>query len=55
MNNKFKGGLETQSHEIAVEELAVEGNIPHWLVEPVFVAVPEASTEDMGAVLSVGV
>jgi beta,beta-carotene 9',10'-dioxygenase len=32
MNNKFKGGLETQSHEIAVEELAVEGNIPQWLV-----------------------
>jgi beta,beta-carotene 9',10'-dioxygenase len=32
MNNKFKGGLETQSHEIVVEELAVEGNIPHWLV-----------------------
>ncbi len=32
MNNKFKGGLETQSHEIIVEELSVEGNIPHWLV-----------------------
>lgn len=32
MNDKFKGGLETQSHEIIVEELAVEGNIPHWLV-----------------------
>ena len=32
MNNKFKGGLETQSHEIVVEELAVEGKIPHWLV-----------------------
>jgi beta,beta-carotene 9',10'-dioxygenase len=32
MNNKFKGGLETQSHEITLEELAVEGNIPHWLV-----------------------
>jgi beta,beta-carotene 9',10'-dioxygenase len=32
MNNKFKGGLETQSHEIVVEELTVEGNIPDWLV-----------------------
>jgi beta,beta-carotene 9',10'-dioxygenase len=32
VNNKFKGGLETQSHEIAVEELAVEGHIPQWLV-----------------------
>ena len=32
MNNHFKGGLETQSHEITLEELAVEGNIPHWLV-----------------------
>jgi beta,beta-carotene 9',10'-dioxygenase len=32
MNNQFKGGLETQSHEIAVEELSVEGNIPGWLV-----------------------
>jgi beta,beta-carotene 9',10'-dioxygenase len=32
MNNQFKGGLETQSHEIAVEELSVEGNIPEWLV-----------------------
>lgn len=32
MNNKFKGGLETQSHEITVEELAVQGNIPQWLV-----------------------
>jgi beta,beta-carotene 9',10'-dioxygenase len=32
MNNKFKGGFETQSHEIVVEELAVEGIIPHWLV-----------------------
>jgi carotenoid cleavage dioxygenase-like enzyme len=32
MNNTFKGGLETQSHEITLEELAVEGSIPHWLV-----------------------
>jgi len=24
MNNKFKGGLETQSHEITVEELEYE-------------------------------
>jgi beta,beta-carotene 9',10'-dioxygenase len=32
MNNKFKGGLETQNHEITVEELAVEGSIPKWLV-----------------------
>lgn len=32
MNNKFKGGLETQSHEIIVAELAVEGTIPQWLV-----------------------
>jgi hypothetical protein len=28
MNNQFKGGLPTQSHEIAVEGLSVEGNIP---------------------------
>jgi beta,beta-carotene 9',10'-dioxygenase len=32
MNNKFKGGLETQSHEITLEELVVEGAIPQWLV-----------------------
>jgi beta,beta-carotene 9',10'-dioxygenase len=32
MSNKFKGGLETQSHEIVVEELVVEGKIPQWLV-----------------------
>lgn len=32
MNDKFKGGLATQSHEIVVEELAVEGKIPQWLV-----------------------
>jgi beta,beta-carotene 9',10'-dioxygenase len=32
MSNQFKGGLKTQSHEIVVEELAVEGNIPEWLV-----------------------
>jgi beta,beta-carotene 9',10'-dioxygenase len=32
MSNQFKGGLKTQSHEIVVEELSVEGNIPEWLV-----------------------
>jgi beta,beta-carotene 9',10'-dioxygenase len=32
MSNQFKGGLKTQSHEIVVEELSVEGNIPDWLV-----------------------
>jgi beta,beta-carotene 9',10'-dioxygenase len=32
MNNQFSGGLETQSHEIPVEELSVEGNIPEWLI-----------------------
>jgi beta,beta-carotene 9',10'-dioxygenase len=32
MHNQFKGGLETQSHEITVEVLSVEGNIPKWLV-----------------------
>jgi beta,beta-carotene 9',10'-dioxygenase len=32
MNNRFKGGFTTQNHEIAVEELVVEGNIPQWLV-----------------------
>jgi beta,beta-carotene 9',10'-dioxygenase len=32
MENQFKGGLQTQSHEIVVEELAVEGHIPQWLV-----------------------
>jgi beta,beta-carotene 9',10'-dioxygenase len=32
MNNKFKGGFATQSHEITVEELVVEGTIPQWLV-----------------------
>jgi beta,beta-carotene 9',10'-dioxygenase len=32
MNNKFKGGFVTQSHEITVEELVVEGTIPQWLV-----------------------
>jgi beta,beta-carotene 9',10'-dioxygenase len=28
----FRGGLKTQNHEIVVEELAVEGHIPEWLV-----------------------
>jgi beta,beta-carotene 9',10'-dioxygenase len=32
MNNQFKGGLTTQNHEITVEELAVKGDIPQWLV-----------------------
>jgi beta,beta-carotene 9',10'-dioxygenase len=32
MNNTFKGGFVTQSHEITVEELVVEGTIPQWLV-----------------------
>ncbi|NJO42966.1 MAG: carotenoid oxygenase family protein [Cyanobacteria bacterium RU_5_0] len=32
MNNQFKGGLQTQNHEITVEELSIEGNIPEWLV-----------------------
>jgi hypothetical protein len=32
MNAKFKAGLETQSHEIAIEELAVEEQIPCWRV-----------------------
>jgi beta,beta-carotene 9',10'-dioxygenase len=32
MNNKFKNGFATQSHEITVEELALEGAIPQWLV-----------------------
>ena len=32
MNNQFKGGLQTQSHEITVEELSIKGNIPKWLV-----------------------
>jgi carotenoid cleavage dioxygenase-like enzyme len=32
MNNQFKGGFTTQNHEIAVEDLVVDGNIPQWLV-----------------------
>lgn len=32
MNNQFKGGLQTQSHEITVENLSIKGNIPKWLV-----------------------
>ena len=32
MPNQFKGGLQTQNKEIAVEELIVEGQIPKWLV-----------------------
>ncbi|KYC44125.1 hypothetical protein WA1_03025 [Scytonema hofmannii PCC 7110] len=32
MNNQFQGGLQTQSHEITVEDLPINGNIPEWLV-----------------------
>jgi beta,beta-carotene 9',10'-dioxygenase len=32
MKNEFKGGLATQTSEIMVEELVVEGNLPQWLV-----------------------
>jgi beta,beta-carotene 9',10'-dioxygenase len=32
MNHQFQGGLQTQSHEITVEDLPINGNIPEWLI-----------------------